>query len=100
MKHQISNCNCCECIWKRILINSNQQIVLTTKRGIEVTYKVENDFVVWIPISPNQNVLYNQSKKQICDSLIARSLNHGPSQYPGTATSYKWALLNHPSIWL
>ena len=100
MEHQTSNCNCCECIWERILLYAKKQIILTTKKGIMVTYKVENNIIVWLTIGPRQNVLYNQNKKQICASLTARSSNLTPSRYPGTATSYKWALLNYEGIWL
>ncbi len=100
MRHQKTNCNCCECVWERILLHAKEQIILLTKRRKKLTYKIENDYVIWIPSGPHQNVLYNQSKKQICDSINARNLDYNPSQYPGTATSYKWALLNHESIWL
>jgi hypothetical protein len=100
MRHQNTNCNCCECIWNRIVLCSKDKIVLTTIRGVQTTYNVEKELVIWQTIGPNQNVLYNQSKKQICNSLNARILNYGPSKYPGTATSYKWALLNHPKIWI
>ena len=100
MEHQKLNCNCCECVWERILLHAKKQIILLTKRGKKLTYTIENDYVIWIPLGPHQNVLYNQSKKQICASIDARSLNYSPSQYPGTATSYKWALLNHKNIWL
>lgn len=100
MEHQTSNCNCCECIWERILLYAKKQIILTTKKGIIVTYKVESDVLVWVPLGSNQNVLFNQNKKQICASLSARHLNLNPARYPGTAKSYKWALLNHESIWL
>lgn len=100
MKHQNLNCNCCECIWNRIVDHSNNELVLTTVKGVKASYKVENELVVWLTIGSNQNVLYSQSKKQICNSLNARNLNYGPSKYPGTATSYKWALLNHPKIWI
>ena len=100
MEHQTSNCNCCECIWERILLCSKKQIILTTKKGISVTYKIESNVLVWVPLGPKQNVLFNQNKKQICASLTARNFNLTPSRYPGTARSYKWALLNHESIWL
>jgi hypothetical protein len=46
MKHQISNCNCCECIWKRIVLCSKDKIVLTTIRGVQTTYKVEKELVI------------------------------------------------------
>jgi hypothetical protein len=100
MTHQKSNCNCCECIWERILLCAKKKIILKTKRGIKVKYKVERDVVVWLTIGPNQNVLYNQTKMQICACLTLRNSNQIPSQYPGYATSYKWALLNHECIWL
>jgi hypothetical protein len=100
MRHQKTNCNCFECVWERILLHAKKQIILLTKRGKKLTYTIENDYVIWIPLGSHQNVLYNQSKKQICASLNARNLNYNPSQYPGKATSYKWALLNHESIWL
>lgn len=100
MKHQLLICNDCECIWERIKINSTKKLILTTMRGLKLSYKVKNDEVIWIPKSPNQKTLFNQSKTQICASLRARNLNYGSSTYPGTAQSYKWALLNHDAIWL
>lgn len=39
-------------------------------------------------------------EKKICKCIEARNLNYPPGEYPGTARSYKWALLNHQSIWI
>ena len=55
--------------------------------------------IIWIPKEATQHNLYPQSKKEICKCIEARAKNYLTSNYPGTARSYKWALLNHPSIW-
>jgi hypothetical protein len=47
-----------------------------------------------------QITLFRQRRLSICNSIPARQNNLGPSMYPGTAASYKWALLNDPKIWL
>jgi hypothetical protein len=59
---------------------AKKQIILTTKKGILVTYKIERDVLVWLPFGPNQNVLFNQHKKQICASLSARNSYLTPSR--------------------
>ena len=100
MKHQPTpNCNCSECIWKRITLNSENRIELRTKRMRKLSYKLENEKVVWIPGENQQNYLYNQTKDAIYNCLNARRENLGPSGYPSTARSYIWALLNHTEIW-
>ena len=84
---------------------SNQETILckqTFWTGMRkaVKYKVEDDIVIWIPIEGTQKTLYNQRKKQICACLESRRLGKGPTEYPGTAQSYKWALLNNENIWI
>ena len=91
--------NECENIWNRIVANSNQ-IVLKTKRGLQLKYEVRDKKVFWIPMEDTMNTLFPQSDTEICNCLMNRRLNLNPSEYGGTATSYKWALLNHPSIWI
>lgn len=98
-KHQL-NCNCCECVWERIIDYSNHHSGLITKRGKTVDYTIDNDTVIWLPYERTQKKLYNQSKKQICACIEARRLGKGPSKYPGTAQSYKWAILNNAAIWM
>lgn len=100
MKHRNSKkCNCCECIWKRIISNY-ENIELLTIRQKRLSYTIENDKLIWKPNKVSQHRLYPQTKKNICDCLIARENGYGPTKYPGTAQSYKWALLNHKAIWL
>ncbi|PKO98525.1 MAG: hypothetical protein CVU13_10225 [Bacteroidetes bacterium HGW-Bacteroidetes-8] len=90
--------NDCESVWKRIVSNS-EIIELNTITGLRLSYKVDVDNIVWIGKEPTMRTLYRQSRKTICACFDARNRNLSPSQYPGTATSYKWALLNHPKIW-
>lgn len=92
------NCNCADCIWKRIL--NNQGIIISTIRNISLKYKVENEVIHWIPLEPNQHTLYPQSRVNILNCLLSRINELGPSQYPGTAQSYKWAILNNTNIWI
>ena len=100
MKHQSTPyCNCCECIWKRITLNSENRLELRTKRMKRLSYKLDDEKVIWLPGETQQNKLYNQTKEAICNCLNARRENSGPSGYPSTARSYIWALLNHPEIW-
>jgi hypothetical protein len=100
MKHQSSTkCNCCECIWKRINLNASKSIELRTIRLKRVSYTIDNNRVKWEPRETQQKKLYNQTQETICNCLNARRENLGPSQYPSTARSYIWALLNHPEIW-
>ena len=70
-----------------------------TKRNKRLTFRIENDKIIWMPIENEQLNLFSQSKKQICACLNSRLINLGPSKYPGTAQSYKWALLNDKEIW-
>lgn len=95
-----TNCNCETCLWERIILNS-LSITLTTKRGKILKYEVSNqNSIIWIPKEDTQHNLYTQSKQLILRCLQARIKNLSPSNYPGTATSYKWALLNHHNIWM
>lgn len=87
-----------ESIWKRI-VSSSEQIELRTKRGRRLQYKIVGDTVIWIGLETTMKNLVNQSKGEIEKCLESRMMNLNPSEYPGTAPSYKWALLNHPSIW-
>ena len=91
MEHQTSNCNCRECIWERIRLYAKKQIILTTKKGIMVTYKVEKEVVVWLTIGPRQNVLYNQNKKMLAKAIeehignkIDSSIEQSQSSQPQT----------------
>jgi hypothetical protein len=52
-----------------------------------------------ITIEATQEVLFKQSRKSICESINARINNYRPSDYTGSAKSYKWALLNDNRIW-
>ena len=100
MKHESTlYCNCCECIWKRIILNSKNSLELRTKRMRKLSYEIHNETVKWVYGEPEQNNLYKQKKETICKCLNARRENLGPSYYPSTARSYIWALLNHPEIW-
>lgn len=93
------SCNCCDCLWERII--SKQGISLYTKNGKEVKHKVNSkNEIEWVCVENSQNNLYNQSKDNICDCIESRKNNLSPSQFPGTATSYKWALLNNSEIWV
>ncbi|RVU25059.1 hypothetical protein EOJ36_08625 [Sandaracinomonas limnophila] len=97
MKHQ--NCNCEECVWNRIVLNS-EKITIHTKRGLALKYKANKNTVEWIPMVHTLNVPYNQNKSEIFKCFEARKDNNSPSNYPGTAQSYKWALLNNKEIWV
>lgn len=90
--------NDCENLWNRIVSNSGK-LELKTITNLELSYEVKDEKVIWIPKETTQHNLYPQSKKEICKCIEARTIKHPPSKYPGTARSYKWALLNHPSIW-
>lgn len=97
MEHEKS-CNCCDCIWQRLI--ENQGEIFHLAGGKNVSYRITGNNLEWISIEPTHNVLFPQSRDNICDSINARINNFGPSNYPGTATSYKWALLNDDQIWL
>jgi hypothetical protein len=97
MEHKKS-CNCCECIWQRLI--ENQGGVFRLARGREVSYRLIGNTLEWIPVEITHNVLYPQSRDNICESINARLNNFSPSNYPGTAKSYKWALLNDSRIWM
>jgi hypothetical protein len=97
MEHKKS-CNCCDCIWQRLI--ENQETVFTLKGGKNVSYKIVGQYVAWISMENTQRILFRQKRLSICNSIPARQNNLGPSMYPGTATSYKWALLNDSRIWL
>ena len=98
MVHQ-TKCNCCDCIWDRIKGNS-ETLMLETKRGRQLSYRVLKETIVWIPNEDTMNNLYPVSKEEICKSIKARLQNLNPGQYPGTAISYKYAILNSEKIWL
>ena len=93
-------CNCCKCIWKRIVQYGNKQPSLLTKRNRRLSYTIRNENIIWIGEEPTMNNLYPQSQNDICRCLEYRSRNANPSTYPGTATSYQWALLNNDNIWI
>jgi len=97
MEHKKS-CNCCECIWQRLI--KNQGGIFRLARGRQVSYRIIGTNVEWITIESTQEILFTQSRENICASINARMSNYSPSNYPGTAKSYKWALLNDSRIWL
>jgi len=97
MEHK-TKCNCCDCVWQRVV--KNQGAVLRLKFEKEISYKIEGDIIIWLSMEPTQRVLFRQRRISICNSIPSRQNNFGPSRYPGTATSYKWALLNDDRIWL
>jgi hypothetical protein len=97
MEH-IKNCNCCDCIWHRLI--KNQGGIFRLARGRQVSYRIIANHVEWITIESTQEILFTQSRENICESITARINNLSPSNYPGTAKSYKWALLNDSRIWL
>ena len=94
------NCNCCECVWKRIVQYGNENPFLFTKTNRRLSYKIHDEKIIWLGEEPTMNNLYPQSKDNICRCLEYRNKNANPSSYPGTATSYKWALLNNDKIWI
>ena len=97
MDHQ--NCNSEECVWKRIVFNS-EKLTIFTVRGLGLKYKANKDIVEWIPLDPTLNVPYNQSKFEIFKCFEARKRNISTSKYLGAAQSYKSALLNDDNIWI
>lgn len=97
MEHKKS-CNCCDCIWQRLI--ENQGGIFLLSGGKNVSYSILGNNLEWITIETTQDILFPQNRENICESINARINNFGPSNYPGTATSYKWALLNDPRIWL
>ena len=97
MEHKKS-CNCCECIWQRLIKNQGGIFHLARRR--QVSYRIIGNNVEWITIESTQEILFTQSRENICESITARINNFSPSNYPGTAKSYKWALLNDDRIWL
>jgi len=96
MEHN-ANCNCCECLWKRI--TENQRCIFRLKRGRLISYQTIGSYVEWITVEATQEILFKQSRESVCESINARINNCRPSDYPGTAKSYKWALLNDNRIW-
>lgn len=88
-----------ENVWTRIVKNSGK-IELKTIRGQCLKYKIDGNIVHWIGLEPTMNNLFHQSKENIIACFDARRKGLTPSMYPGTAPSYKWALLNHPMIWI
>ena len=93
------NCNCGDCIWKRIMENA-EKIEISTKRNLKLNYRIQSEQIIWIPKETTQKKLFNVSKQEIINCLEARKQQANPSEYPGVAPSYKWAILNHPKIWL
>ncbi|MDC1361999.1 hypothetical protein N8203_02705 [Crocinitomicaceae bacterium] len=92
--------NSCDELWKRIENNQGRTLSMSRHPGT-ISYEViNNDTVKWISQNNDQNNLFKQSKTQICECIEPRRNNLGVGQYPGTAASYKWALLNDPEIWI
>ena len=91
------NINFSNAVWERIKENQNNELSL--KKGKKVSYEIMNETIFWKTIEPSQNILFPQSKKQILECIPAKEKGLNPSEYPGTARSYKWALLNHDLIW-
>ena len=86
-----------ELLWA--LIKKHQGKVIYTTWNKRLTYSVKEDVVEWQPLEPSLKRPWNQSKKEIMLCVDARQRGLGPGDWPGTATSYKWALLNDESIW-
>ncbi|MDB4682653.1 hypothetical protein OAE89_01145 [Crocinitomicaceae bacterium] len=92
--------NSCDELWKRIVKNKGKTLNMSRQPG-KIKYNViDNDTVVWIEQSETQKNLFEQSRNEICKCIEPRRNNLGVGQYPGTAASYKWALLNDPEIWI
>jgi hypothetical protein len=96
--HQ-SECNCINCLWQRIILNEGIELLLKAKKK-SVKYQVKNDIITWIPIEETQKTLYSQSKTEIEKCINSRLKGQKTSIYPGTAQSYKWALLNDNRVWI
>ncbi len=79
-------------LWQNILANQGKPIRL--KGGKYVTFETRGMRVVWKAMEPTQRNLYPQTLQQIMACVPARIGECGPSSYPGTAKSYKFALLN------
>ena len=81
-----------------------QEYILSIDLGrINFSYcliSIHDEKIIWLGEEPTMNNLYPQSKDNICRCLEYRNKNANPSSYPGTATSYKWALLNNDKIWI
>ena len=92
------NCNCEKCVWQRIIANQGEEILTT--RELRLSYKVQNDTVFWLPLEVTLKTPYRQSKAEILKCIDNRKKKDKQGKYPGTATSYKWALLNSPKIWM
>ena len=92
------SCYCCECIWQRLI--ENQGSIFLLAGGKNVSYSILGNNLEWVYIEPTQDILYSQSRENIYGSINARLNNFSPSNYPGSAKSYKWALLNDSRIWL
>jgi hypothetical protein len=97
MKHE--KCNCCDCIWDRVVLNSGK-IIISTKQGKRLKYLVYGERISWEPLEPTMNKLYPIHNRDICDCIEAREKDLNVSEFPGVAQSYKWALLNDKNIWL
>ena len=92
--------NSCDELWKRIVKNEGKILSMSRQPG-NISYEViNNDTVVWGKKSETQKNLFDQSRNEICKCIEARRKNLGVGQYPGTAASYKWALLNDSDIWV
>ena len=91
--------NSCDEIWERI-VNNQKAILSMSRHPGTISYIIDNDTVKWIEQSKTQNNLIDQSRNEICKCIEARKKNLGVGQYPGTAPSYKWALLNDSRIWI
>ena len=91
--------NSCDEIWERI-VNNQEAILSMSRHPGTISYIIDNDTVKWIKQRETQKNLIDQSRNEICKCIEARRKNLGVGQYPGTAASYKWALLNDPRIWI
>ena len=102
-------CNCCECIWLRVLYYSNnnnqkpsnKEEIFRTKKDIEFWIEKINDETI-LPHNSKHSHLYKIEKKHICkdinDNLGGAGGNVNVFGVP--APSYRYALLNDDRIWI
>ena len=93
--------NSCDELWKRIVKNKKAILSMSRHPGTISYTVINNDTTVqWEEQSETQRNLIKQHRNEICKCIEARRKNLAVGQYPGTAASYKWALLNDPRIWI
>jgi len=93
------NCNCIDCIWKRIQ-NCYRDKIFTTIRGRRFCIsELNSEKIILSGVEETQNTLFPIKKRDLQEAIICRQNNNPPNQYPSVATSYKWGILNDPDIW-